>query len=513
MTKEYRVYSLALFAGVCAAAISYFAPFFPYGVDSASYIEQARSLMTRGVFEITPYGTDEIRASIPETLFPAGYPIIIAIGSLLLQLPSEVIAPILSLAALVLLPTVIIFCFQHIIGLKNALWIGILVVLTPAAVRHGYIAFSDTLSLSAIIFSIYLLLKAENKPSSWLFLGLLTGFAYLIRNANLSLIISMSLFLAWMWLIEPENRTAIVKNTLVWIFGNSLVIVPWLIRNFLVFGSFQPYSMSPSTVGLNENIHDYIQSQLDTLLSLSELDKWIASNISGLLLLVIILGILIYQTVITWKQWQKIEQKTFVISSFFVVIYSAMVIVARTKYQWGEHIVGRYTLPSITFIFIDLVIILKYSTLKINKHYLAIAITLSLLLARAVELPKFYAYDSYHQSILYAAQQVSTHEDSVCSHLNGRFAVSNQAFVYRILCATPVRHGSLQYDKFEESLKNMAALGEKQGIVISQFGWKDDKKPYLPLKQDDLNKLNSLGWQVERNESEYLIISHKATSL
>jgi len=54
--------------------------------------------------------------------------------------------------------------------------------------------------------------------------------------------------------------------------------------------------------------------------------------------------------------------------------------------------------------------------------------------------------------------------------------------------------GSLQYDKFEESLKSLAALGEKQGIVISQFAWKGDKNLYLPLKQDDLNKLNSLGW-------------------
>jgi hypothetical protein len=511
MTKEYSAYSLALFAGLLAAAISYFAPFFPYGVDSASYVEQARSLMTRGVFEVT--GSNETEVFVPETLFPPGYSIIIAIASKLLQLPAEVIAPILSLVALVLLPIVIIFCFQRIIGLKNALWIGILVVLTPSAVRHGYIAFSDTLSLLWIIFSIYLLLKANNKPSVWIFLGLLTGFSYLIRNANLSLIISMSLFLAWTWFIEPENRKAIIKNTLIWLFGNSLIIVPWLIRNFLVFGKFQPYSMSPSTVGLIENIHDYIQSQLDNLISISELDKWLASNIAGLFLLFIILILLLYQVVITWKQWQKIEQNTFVISSIFVVIYSAMVIVARTKYQWGEHIVGRYTLPNIPFILLDLVIIFKYSTLKINKHYLAIAITLSLLLARAYELPKFYLYNSYHQSILYAAEQVGSKEDAICHQLNGRFALSNQAFVYRILCAAPVRQGWLQLDKLEESLKNIVALGAKQGIILSQFAYKGAKQNYLPLKQDEVKLLNSLGWQVERNNSEQLIISHKATSL
>jgi Dolichyl-phosphate-mannose-protein mannosyltransferase len=221
-----------------------FRAFFPYGIDSASYIEQARSFMVRGVFEITPYGTAETGVSIPETLFPPGYSLIIALGSTLLQIPAEVAAPFLSLAALALLPVVMIFCFQRIIGLETALWIGILVALTPAAVRHGYIAFTDTLSLLWVIFSIHLLLMANNKSSSWILLGVLTGYSYLIRNANLALIISMPLFFLWTWIIEPENRKDIFKNTLFWSLGSSLIIVPWLIRNFLVFGKFRPIPWS-----------------------------------------------------------------------------------------------------------------------------------------------------------------------------------------------------------------------------------------------------------------------------
>jgi hypothetical protein len=169
-------------------------------------------------------------------------------------------------------------------------------------------------------------------------------------------------------------------------------------------------------------------------------------------------------------------------------------------------------LPGSCFIFIVLAIIFKCSTLKVNKRYLAIGITLSLLLARALELPKFYQHNLYYQSILYAAKQVGTKQDSICSNLNGRFAVSNHAFVYRILCSAPVRHGFLQPDKFEESLKNLSALGAKQGIVVSQFAYKGDKRPYLPLKQEYLDTLNLLGWQIERNGREHLIISHKPAS-
>ncbi len=83
MTKQSTVYAIALFAGLCAAAISFFAPFFPYGEDSASYLEQARSFMARGVFEVTPWETDMADVvSIPDPLFPPGYPLLIVIGSI-----------------------------------------------------------------------------------------------------------------------------------------------------------------------------------------------------------------------------------------------------------------------------------------------------------------------------------------------------------------------------------------------------------------------------------------------
>ncbi len=114
-----------------------------------------------------------------------------------------------------------------------------------------------------------------------------------------------------------------------------------------------------------------------------------------------------------------------------------------------------------------------------------------------------------------AAKQIKANQDVICSHLNGRFAVSNYAFVYRILCAAPVRHvyPPFQQNKFlEESLQGWADLGAKQGIVVSLFPYKDDKESDLPLKQDVVLKLNALGWQVERNEKENLILSRKANS-
>jgi hypothetical protein len=514
MTKQYAVYTLALVAGLCAAAISFFAPFFPYGVDSASYLDQARSFMARGVFEVTPFGTgDTDVVSVPDNLFPLGYPLLIVASSMLLQLPVEVIAPFLSLAALILLPVVIVFSFHRVLGLLPALWLGILVVLTPAAVRHGYIAYSDTLSLVLVIYAVNRLLVADNKPASWFWLGLLTGISYLLRNANLGLLLSISLYLLWRLIVEPENRKEKITNGFVWLGANALLIVPWLARNFLVFGKLQPYWMAPSNVSFGENIHDYLKAQLDTLLAFSDLDTLLANTPWGIFLLLMLVAVLAHQVISTWKRWQKIEQHAFFIALVYAASGAAMVIAARTKYQWGIHISARHVLSFSCFVFVALVIVFKNAALKINTRYVGLGLAITLLITRACELPKLYEYDQYHQTVMGAARQIKPDQDVVCSHLEGRFAVSNYAFVYRILCAAPVRHvfPPFQHNQFlNESLPDWAQLGAKQGIVVSLFPYIDDKESELPLSQDTVIRLKASGWQVERNEKANLILSRQA---
>ncbi len=152
--------------------------------------------------------------------------------------------------------------------------------------------------------------------------------------------------------------------------ANALIIVPWLIRNFFVFGKLQPYWMPPSQVGLGENIHDYIKAQLDTLLAFNDLDTLMAGSFWGVVLLLMMVVTLAYQTIKTWQHWQKIEQQTFFIAVVYAAIGAAIVIAARTKYQWGVHIDARYALPYSCFIFVALVIIFKNTTLKINTRHL-----------------------------------------------------------------------------------------------------------------------------------------------
>jgi hypothetical protein len=518
MSKECAVYVIALFAGLCAATIYFFVPFFRYGYDSVNYLEQASSFMARGIFETIPITLKSLEnVSQPDNLFPPGYPILIAISSKLLSVPVEVMAPFLSLAALLLLPVGIVFSFHKIIGLWPSLWIAILVTLTPTTVFFGSIAYSDTLSLLLVIFSVNRLLVINNKSSSWFYLGLLTGFSYLLRNANLALLISIFLYLVWNMVVDPENRKMKIKNACLWLSGNAVFIVALFIYNLLIFGKIQPYSMPPSTVGLSQNIHDYIFSQLNTLLAFRELER-LLNSVFGILLLISLVIVLLYQTITTWHRWKKIDQQTFLISVAYTAIGAAITIVARTKYQWGVHIEPRYALPYSCFVFVALFIILKNARLIIYTQNFALGLVVTLLLFRIYELGKdleLRQNNIYDQKVASIAKRLKNNPDAICSNLNGRVALSNLHLVYRMVCAAPVREMflSFEHNKFiDESLKEWADLGAKKGIIVSLFPIGKDGDN-LPLKQEDLTRLNSLGWQVERNEKENLVLSRKANSL
>ncbi|MGC1954325.1 MAG: glycosyltransferase family 39 protein [Gammaproteobacteria bacterium] len=516
MTKSARIYGLALLVGLCAAAISYFKPISPYRGDSANYIEQARNLLERGVFEVTPFGIEEQPDAVfvPDKLFPPGYPLLIALGSLIFRFPVEVVAPLLSLAALVLLPSVIIRTFHRVVGLWPALAIAVLSAFTPAAIKHGYHAHSDMISLVLIVYAVHRLLLAGDKSLNWFWLGLLTGFSYLIRNANLGFIIAIGLYLLWQFAIQAGNRKQLFRNAVIWACANGLLIVPWLVHNKIVFGTLQPYSMAPSTVSLQDNIHDFITAQLDTLLALIDLDAALAGSYWGLGLLGLASIALAYQVVATWRNWSRLEQQAFGIATINVAIGATIVIAARTKYQWGGLIDARYALSNACFLFVAAAIAANHLAMSPHVRKTILGITaVTLLLARAYELPKFYEDKRKAEAatLIRAIELIQNRPDSICTRLNGRFAVSNLAGAYRVACGAPVRHIWFKPSRefIEASLPTWAALGKRRGIMVSGFPRQNDPANELPLEPDAVEKLRSRGWQVERNEHENLILSRE----
>ena len=487
-------------------------PVFPYTPDSACYIEQARSLLDRGVFESGRYGTENPSITyVPDPLFPPGYPILIALFSLLLSVPPEVVALFLSLAAFVLIPACTVFSFRRVVGAEVALIIGLLVVFTPAITRWGNVASTDILSVLLVMFCMGLVLKAGDRLIAWFVAGLLVGFAYLLRNANLALVLSLCGFLAWSIVFDFENRRKKIVIACVWLLSFSAVVVPWMIRNLIVFGKIQPYSMPPSSVGFIENSHAFIEAQLNVLLLLTNLDAFLARNTLGIIGLIVISGLLVWQVLTTWNLWQKIEKQAFIIAALYCILGAAIVIVARTKYQWGELISERHALPYLFSLLIILALIFKNTHVKIGKRWLGWALVSGLLLTRIYYIPQLYKHNFWDANVVAVAEQIKKHQqtDPLCTNLNGRLGVSNYGFVYRVICAVPVRHAFpiLHGDEFiDEPLKKLVNLTKGQGVVVSIFPDHDVDKKDLPLNQKILNQLSAAGWHVEQNEKTGFIL-------
>ncbi|MDD1613271.1 MAG: hypothetical protein LUP98_01265, partial [Methylococcaceae bacterium] len=276
-------------------------------------------------------------------------------------------------------------------------------------------------------------------------------------------------------------------------------------------GKIQPYSMPPSSVGFIENSRAFIEAQLNVLLLLADLDRFLARNTLGVIGLIIVSGLLVWQVLKTWKLWQKIEKQAFIIAGLYCILGAAIVIAARSKYQWGELVSERHALPYLFSLLIVLALILKNTSIKIGQRWLGLALVSGLVLPRIYYIPQLYQYNFYDANVVAVAEQIKKHQqtDPLCTNLNGRLGVSNYGFVYRVICAVPVRHvfPILHGDEFiDEPLNKLVALTAKQGAVVSIFPNHDVDKKDLPLNQKHLNQLSALGWQVEQNEDMGFIL-------
>ncbi len=135
---------------------------------------------------------------------------------------------------------------------------------------------------------------------------------------------------------------------------------------------------------------------------------------------------------------------------------------------------------------------------------ISLALVSGLVLPRIYYIPQLYQYGFYDVNVVAVAEQIKRHQqtDPLCTNLHGRLGVSNYGFVYRVICAVPVRHAFpiLHGDEFiDEPLNKLVALTAKHGVVVSIFPNHDVDKKDPPLNQKHLHQLSAPGWHIEQN--------------
>jgi hypothetical protein len=318
---------------------------YPFASDSAFYIEAARSLRDGQGLAVASAFTDTTREMEPLSLWPPGFPLSVAALSTVTAAPGAALW--LARISWMLLPAVVFFALRPLIGIFGALGIGVLATLGPGVLQEGRIASTDVPFLILAILSLGVMIRAAAQPDRlklWFCAGLLAGAAYVVRNVGLALFAAGAAGMSAAWVLGLWEFRATWRRGLAWAAGAAIFVLPLMAFNLSTWGSLQPYSMPPSTIGLVDNARGFLESQLMELFALHTLAS-LAWNAKWLLVFAVPVGIaLAFAAFRFWRTADATLKFGTLLLALYVAAGACAVVLARTKYQWGETINLRHSI-------------------------------------------------------------------------------------------------------------------------------------------------------------------------
>ncbi|WP_458027343.1 glycosyltransferase family 39 protein [Methylomonas sp. MgM2] len=498
-------------------------PAYPFSPDSASYIEQARYLVTEGAALSRAYGLGglgEGDPAAPSSLFPIGFPLVLAFFEFA-GVGAGDAAVIVNWISSVIFPFVLYFSFRGSLGQFGAFLVAALSVSSPGFLSYAGMGVTDVFSMLVASISIGLVLNANSKPLM-VGAGLLAGVAYSVRNAHVALLVSFVLYFFFMWHADKENRRKAVSNAVVFALGAAVVIVPLFARNLIIFGSINPYEMAPSTIGVTENIRTYLQEFVYDVTAYRELGRIAAWSISGVAILVLIFCLFVWAAFSFRPQLKDKQNRLLLFCSIYLLIGACVVIAARSRYQWGEPINIRHTLQYMPYF---MAVCMLFVSVR-AKNLLQITVKYSFVFSVVILsiLHSLYAAELDSQSrIRYersaaAASAFQHGKQQLCGAENGALLISNWSFVFRISCNSPVRHwspvteGATANSPFSEllldSLAKLSSDYPNRQIVVGLYPGRDGvSQENLPISGADIAKLRVSGWSTVNNSDRGLLFA------
>jgi hypothetical protein len=494
------------------------APAFPYNPDSASYFEQARSLIQSGVALETPYGLNdaEKQASI---LFPIGYPVVLALFSLPGFDPADT-ALALSRISSLLLPVLLFVSFRRLLGAPQAALLAGLATLSPGVLMFATLGTPDLLALLLAIATIAIVLNARSRR--WLVLGgLIAGSAYAVRNAHLALLLAIALFYGYQLAAQATQRRATIQDALAFFLGAALILVPVLLRNYLLFGAFNPYQMAPSTLSVLHNVRTFMQEAAYDVSGWRALGIFVGWSAAGAALFLGLAASAAWHLKRSWKQRSPAQGNAIVLCTTYAVIGACVVIAARSRYEWGEMINTRHTLQYTPFLWAALLATLPAHRQRWRTGFLAIAGLL--LLATVLHL----AYAAAPRDLLLRNQKSSAAmaayeagKEHFCASGNGVLA-SNWGYVFPILCGAAVRNIEMDASPCQPAepcraipatTMQLAQQFSERSIQLGFFAGRGVEPEDFPLAPVEQMQLKRAGMQILQNDAHAIVLAHAPTT-
>ena len=224
-------------------------------------------------------------------------------------------------------------------------------MIAPGAIGLAWQPMSDVPFLLLTILAFGALFRAAGrKGNSGLLLlsGVLCGIAYAVRNVGIAIFPAVIVSFAVLTLLRTLRPATAIRQLLWWAAGAALIVVPLAAYNLALFGHLQPYHMAASTLGLAINIRYFLAAMLTDITANREIiyaNFWNNKVLVAVVAAPLVLAVIRRKALLALWRGLSFTAKNAVISlGAYLVFGAAVVVIARSRYEWGELISDRHFL-------------------------------------------------------------------------------------------------------------------------------------------------------------------------
>ena len=311
---------------------------YPYSGDSASYLEMAESLAREHRPLVVPWELVPVdRDRVLQPLFPPGFSLLIAaVAPLAGSVKAAALWP--GRIAAALLPLLVLLAFRGRAPDTVLLGVGLATLLSEGVLYWHFIAYSDVPCLALAIVAVGLLVRGLSGRPVWLVgAGVAAGLCYALRNAAVAVLVASLATIA----LEARPARALRAALGAWLMGALPIVAAIKVYDYAMFGRLEPYRMAPSTRPFLQNLCDLTQSLL-TDLHLRAPDAGPIAAPAALAVLAAGLAVLAFGYHRLYRSGEPRTQ--FVALALYVGAGAAVLVIARSRYEWGDTIDTRHAL-------------------------------------------------------------------------------------------------------------------------------------------------------------------------
>ncbi len=477
--------------------------------DSSSYIEAARHFKEGKGLLTYIYGRKPIHTDLqPLESYPPGYPLMIY-GLSLLGIDVAASAVLVPCLWYLVLPCLLFNVLRFLAGDVLAFFVTAVISLMASTIHYSLMALSDVPFLGITLLSFWLLFEGLRMSDSQkklvfygVWAGLTAGFALAVRNVGFAipLSVAMGLTLGMLWgLLSPRVYGKIMLSYAI---GFILGYGPFLVRNFIVFHTAQPYKAPPSELTVADNVRSYLLALISSFGGKADHLPVILGLTAAAVLLT---GVMLLRG--KYLGQLRLLRPTRIIAAlvifFYLVFGTIILILARTKYLWGEYINARHLLQY-NWIFLAGIsaIAMVWAQwlgcwLRINAKQ-CVLIAASLLLWPQVQL--------FSNNINYQARQLQRMRSlrGIPAYLSdspeGTYFISTLGPRLRIHSGRPIRQ--LDRETFPEELAKAVCPQRPLLVILEQNypHWQNVVRGEIPA-----------GYELKAVQSNFIVLFHPRT--